>query len=227
MDRDSLEDYTAEEMLVLATDGLHLQEQEELEEEEEEGECPDTKSLIVTNVDLEVFMDDLAKADFEARFLAHESAVTFYYIRTFRRVRVDFRSRAAAAAAKAGLEAEVVGDNAVHCYWLRVLRPSQPGHLYLAPPPLEKQFLISPPCSPPVGWEQPKEDRPVVDYELLAALAQLGPGDNHELQPRKSVTICGKALDTPSIVVHVCEGGTGIGNIQQTRCPERQASLED
>ncbi len=43
-------------------------------------------------------------------------------------------------------------------------------------PPVEKQFLISPPCSPPVGWEQPREGQPVVDYELIAAMAQLAPG---------------------------------------------------
>lgn len=47
----------------------------------------------------------------------------------------------------------------------------------------------------------------MVDYDLLAAMAQLGPGDNHELQPSKCVTIHGQELATPSIVVHVCEGG--------------------
>ncbi|KAF8638789.1 hypothetical protein AX17_001848 [Amanita inopinata Kibby_2008] len=31
---------------------------------------------------------------------------------------------------------------------------------YLRPPALEKNFLISPPGSPPVGWEQVKEDPP-------------------------------------------------------------------
>ncbi len=30
--------------------------------------------------------------------------------------------------------------------------------------------------SPPVGWEQPSEDKPVVDLELIAAMAQLLPG---------------------------------------------------
>ena len=58
----------------------------------------------------------------------------------------------------------------------QVLSPCTDQEAFLDVPPLEKQFLISPPCSPPVGWEQPKEDKPVVDYDLLAAMAQLSPG---------------------------------------------------
>ena len=59
---------------------------------------------------------------------------------------------------------------------MQVLSPCTLEDSYLHVPPLEKQFLISPPASPPVGWEQPKEDKPVVDYDLLAAMAQLAPG---------------------------------------------------
>ena len=58
----------------------------------------------------------------------------------------------------------------------QVLSPCRDEEAFLHVPPLEKQFLISPPCSPPVGWEQPREDKPVVDYDLLAAMAQLSPG---------------------------------------------------
>ena len=28
-----------------------------------------------------------------------------------------------------------------------------------------------------MGWEQPKEDKPVVDYDLLSAMASLSPGE--------------------------------------------------
>jgi len=236
MDRDSLDDFTAEELLVLATEDIQgqLDNLDIADEEEEEGGCSDTKSLIVTNVDLVVFTDALAKAEFESRFLVFDPDISFYYIRTFRRVRIDFSCRSLASAAKGSMDAAVVGGNTIHVYWLRICAPSSAGDVFLAPPPLEKQFLISPPCSPPVGWEQPREGGPVVDYDLLAAVAQLGPGDNHELQPSKSVTICGQELTAPSIVVQVCEGGGvgdgrrgQVGKIVQTRRPDRQSSVED
>ncbi|KAG6909592.1 hypothetical protein DXG01_016631 [Tephrocybe rancida] len=54
---------------------------------------------------------------------------------------------------------------------------------YLRPPPIEKNFLISPPGSPPVGWEQIKEDppnaTPLAD-DLMQALRRL------QLQKRRS-----------------------------------------
>ncbi|TEB31408.1 calcineurin-binding protein [Coprinellus micaceus] len=47
---------------------------------------------------------------------------------------------------------------------------------YLKPPAVEKNFLISPPGSPPVGWEQIQEDppnsTPLAD-DLMAALQKL------------------------------------------------------
>jgi hypothetical protein len=46
---------------------------------------------------------------------------------------------------------------------------------YLEPPKNTKTFLISPPSSPPIGWEQNFEDPPVINYDLLAALTKLNP----------------------------------------------------
>ena len=48
--------------------------------------------------------------------------------------------------------------------------------MYLHPPEIEKNFLISPPGSPPVGWEPIKEDPPNVAplaEDLIAALRKL------------------------------------------------------
>ena len=87
MDRDSLEDFTAEELLVLATEDIQgqLDNLDIAGEEEDDASCSDTKSLIVTNVDLVVFTEPLAKAEFESRFSVFDPDIIFYYIRTFRR----------------------------------------------------------------------------------------------------------------------------------------------
>ena len=98
VDRDSLEDYSAEEMLVLATESIQELNIEEEPEEEEVGK--ETKSLIVTNVDLTVFTEAEAKSQFEAKFLTYDPNLVFYYIRTFRRVRVDFPTHGTAALAR-------------------------------------------------------------------------------------------------------------------------------
>lgn len=51
-----------------------------------------------------------------------------------------------------------------------------PDDHYLRPPAIEKNFLISPPGSPPEGWEHIKEDppnaTPLAD-DLIAALQKL------------------------------------------------------
>ena len=214
--RDSFED-----MIAMADDIDNLNLDEDEAHDHDEEPC---KSLVVTNVDSSVFVEDLAKADFESLFLAFDKTAAFYYIRTFRRVRIDFASPNLAAGAKNHLDTRVVGTKSIHCYFIKVYGPSDPEAAYLQPPPLEKQFLISPPSSPPVGWEQPREGGPVVDYDLLAAIAQLAPGENHELVKSTGAT--------PSIVVQVCGGGeanprtTTGGRILQTRCPERQHSVE-
>jgi len=242
MDRDSLDEFSAEEMLVVASDNIQHQLHnmalaEQQDDEVEEDEPP--KSLVVTGVDITVFIDETAKAEFESKFQEFYGSAAFYYIRTFRRVRVDLASHLAAAAAKQRLDLAVVAGHPIHCYFIRVFGPQDPEEAFLQPPPLEKQFLISPPCSPPVGWTQPREDRPVVDYDLLAAMAQLAPGQHHELHPSSAVTLSGNSINTPSIVVQVCgeAADSRLGfppktagpraKIVQTRCPERQHSLED
>src|SRR6218665_1659473 len=47
---------------------------------------------------------------------------------------------------------------------------------FLLPPKPEKQFLISPPCSPPDGWEPVNEKEPSINYDLIAAITNLAAG---------------------------------------------------
>ena len=78
---------------------------------------------------------------------------------------------------------------------------TQEHNLYLRPPVNEKNFLISPPGSPPVGWEQIREDPPYATplaNDLIAALRKLelqeqserrGPGPEVLLEPEDGVGI--------------------------------------
>ncbi|KAM7533774.1 hypothetical protein Aperf_G00000115705 [Anoplocephala perfoliata] len=92
---------------------------------------------------------------------------------------------------------------------------------HLAPPKAEKMFLLSPPASPPVGWEPRNEAEPLINYDLLHALAALEPGKEHELHPPE--------VDKPGIVVTPCEGPLNTKKkknlpdvkIPHTACPRR------
>lgn len=87
---------------------------------------------------------------------------------------------------------------------------------FLRPPEPEKLFLISPPSSPPVGWEQKVEDPPVVDLNLIAALAQLQPSKSSTsfrrhvsfslvLDQSHELFSSDHGTNAPSIVIHTCD----------------------
>jgi len=53
---------------------------------------------------------------------------------------------------------------------------------FLRPPPVEKNFLISPPGSPPVGWEPIREEPPnraTLAEDLISALKKLQLRERH------------------------------------------------
>ncbi|XP_051567089.1 calcipressin-1-like isoform X2 [Myxocyprinus asiaticus] len=187
------------------------------------------ESLVACKVPVDIFTsENLLRASFEELFRAFDSNVTFQFFKSFRRVRINFTDALAAAEARAKLHKSDFNGREVRLYFAQSVHIGSP---HLEPPKPDKQFLLSPPPSPPVGWEQSKDATPVINYDLLCAIARLGPGEKYELQPGTPTT--------PSVVVHVCESDQdSSGNeedmeggqhprrkIIQTRRPEYTSSV--
>ncbi len=185
---------------------------DEIDDPSDSDDLP--KTLIIANVDESVFDTIEARNTFECVFREHGLA-DFQYLKSFRRARVEYRSSVDAAKARITLhETELFGKR-IKCYFAQPIEKLSEGSPHLQIPPPTKQFLISPPASPPVGWEPHDEREPVIDYDLLSALASLAPGESHELHPASD--------SAPGIVVHICEDPDGFENrpkIEQTRRPD-------
>jgi hypothetical protein len=124
-----------------------------------------------------------------------------------------------------------VNKSVINCYFAQPVTPI--SNKSLQPPAPSKQFLISPPSSPPLGWQQADECEPFMfNHDLLAALANLNPGEVHEIHAASETQ--------PGILVHTAivgqEGGAiamdeseeakkaaagTTASTMHTRCPER------
>ncbi|XP_069001603.1 calcipressin-1-like isoform X1 [Embiotoca jacksoni] len=192
--------------------------------------------LVATATNQEVFHSPRAQASFEALFHSFDTEVRFQYFKSFRRVRISFSNAPAAAEARLRLHKTDFNGKEMRLYFAQSVHIGSPR---LEPPKPDKQFLISPPASPPVGWEQAQDATPVINYDLLCAISKLGPGGKYELQTATPTT--------PSVVIHVCDdegderpappGGGGGGDrddearpprpkIVQTRRPDYTPGVE-
>ncbi|GAB1598614.1 calcipressin-3-like [Argonauta hians] len=174
------------------------------------------KALIVTGLDSAIFEDPDYKNEFENMFRTFDGRAIFQYLKSFHRARVVFSSSLQAASARIHLHETQLRDSLVKCY---IAQPTKVmgSNRHLEPPKPVRQHLISPPSSPPVGWEPAREAQPSINYDLLTAVTALSPGESHELHPPTE--------NQPGIVVHICEEAEGFPKqgkqkIVPTMCPK-------
>ena len=109
------------------------------------------------------------------------------------------------------LDGETVLDNRVRVYFGQETK-MDPGDQHLRAPPSQKQFFISPPPSPPMGWEMRNEgppNREVHAEDLATALSKLharNPApddwqDGTEQQPQGKTTFSGNRQRSGSSTV--------------------------
>lgn len=85
------------------------------------------------------------------------------------------------------------------------------GNRYLKPPAHEKNFLISPPGSPPEGWEQIREEPPnpaPIAHDLIHALQKL----HLAQQVKGAIEVLVPPEEGPGIGIYVedCDGAPEI-----------------
>lgn len=100
---------------------------------------------------------------------------------------------------------------------------------FLEPPAPEKEFLLSPPGSPPVGWEQQKEDRPntqALSDDLIKALQKLSMEQEVPEAEKAGTSTLFQGSDqaVPGVILHATESRTssssrpsGIERVKATK----------
>ncbi|KAF9130241.1 carbohydrate-binding module 1 protein [Mortierella sp. 14UC] len=136
-----------------------------------------TNTLIITNLEVPHFEKETM---LKLKAKAESFGDIFYFapIKSFYRVFVVYKATADAQRAKTGLHNTTFEGSTLRVYFGQHTETViDPASRYLHPPELERNWLVSPPGSPPIGWSQVREDPPnslhLAD-DLVKALLEMG-----------------------------------------------------
>ena len=206
---------------------------------------PPSNTLLITNLnDPAIFTAPFLQ---QLRTLLSEEAPlhSFAPLKSFRRVVVSFHTTADATAVRAALDGATLLGHRVRVYFGEPTPTDDRAVKHLAAPEADRLFFISPPPSPPAGWEMRNEEPPnkaVHAEDLASALAKLhakpradaamaegeeGGGDGKR---RGSSTVVyrpdehGGSPGLPAVMVEDTTQGHGEGDLEKE--DERDARLK-
>jgi len=178
---------------------------------------PPSNTLIFTNLQsLDIFRPDNLQTIRD--LIAHTAPIySWSPLKSFRRIIVSFFNEEAAIAVRQVWDGEALMGERCRVYFGQQTKISQED-VHLALPDAGKLFFISPPPSPPHGWEMRLEDAPnkMVHAEDLAdALAKL----RHHNSPTAGTDIVmgGNSPISPADSSRADGAGAGYGSRQRSR----------
>lgn len=155
---------------------------------------PPSNTLIITNLHDPSIFHPANLATIRNLINSHAPIHTFSPLKSFSRIIVSFHDISSALAIRQSLDGTEVMDSRIRVYFGQPT-PLTNADQHLELPKSAKLFFISPPPSPPHGWEMRNEDPPnkqVHAEDLASALAKL-----HASAPSPHEAL----LDTPSSIM--------------------------
>lgn len=136
---------------------------------------PPSNTLLITNLNNPTIFTSSTLESISQAINAHATIHTFAPLKSFRRIICVFYNHEDAIAIRQRLDGENVLGERIRVYFGAETRLDQ-GDQHLHLPKSDKLFFISPPPSPPMGWEVQNESAPnkeVHAEDLASALSRL------------------------------------------------------
>ncbi|KAJ4340786.1 hypothetical protein N0V95_007394 [Ascochyta clinopodiicola] len=136
---------------------------------------PPSNTLIITNLLAPEIFQPATLIEIRQTIDVHAKVHTWAPLKSFKRIVVSFFNTQDAITIRQTLDGETIMGYRIRVYF-GINTPMNPTDQHLPLPKSDKLFFISPPPSPPMGWEMRDEDAPnklVHPEDLAEALAKL------------------------------------------------------
>ncbi|KAI9712755.1 MAG: hypothetical protein M1820_001377 [Bogoriella megaspora] len=156
---------------------------------------PPSNTLLITNLNEPTIFHPTTLSTIRDLLSTHAPIHTFSPLKSFRRIIVSFFTTDDAISIRTALDGSTIMSSSserIRVYFGQPT-PINPEDQHLRAPKSEKLFFISPPPSPPAGWEMRNEEAPNKDVhaeDLASALARL-----HAKNDTRAVKGKGEARD--------------------------------